>query len=209
MLPNASIVATAMLLELQVIARPVSVLPDASRSVAVAEVVPFGAITDAPRLTDTVATETAVTVNVALPATPSLVAVMFVVPVPTGVTTPEVFTVATAVFVELHAIVRPWSALPPASRVVAVAVTDWPSPTLVALNETLTDATLAWTTVMFAVTVLPEADAVICAVPGETAVTNPLDETVATAVFDEAQVIAMPFSDPPDASRAIAPACTV
>ena len=72
----------------------------------------------------TVETGTGFTVSVALPDWPSLVAVIVVVPVvarfATPVATPDEFTVAAAVFVELHAIVRPGSTFPCASFVMAL-----------------------------------------------------------------------------------------
>jgi hypothetical protein len=73
-------------------------------------------------LTVTVATGIGVTVSVALPLLPSLVAVIAAVPAPTAVTRPVVgFTVATAVLSELQTTKRPLNTPPLASNVVAVA----------------------------------------------------------------------------------------
>ena len=116
-------VATAVFELLHTITRPVSTLFAASRVTAVAVVVPPTMIEDAPREAVTVATGTCVTVSVAEPAMPSLVAVMFAVPAATALTAPELaLTVATAVFELLQTITRPVSTLFAASRVTAVAV---------------------------------------------------------------------------------------
>jgi hypothetical protein len=89
-------VATAVLLELQATARPVSVLPFASSVVAVACDVPITVMEVGERATVTEATGTGVTVAVALPVLPSLVAMMLALPTATAVTTPVTDTVATA-----------------------------------------------------------------------------------------------------------------
>jgi hypothetical protein len=70
----------------------------------------------------TLDTGTFVTVMLAVPFTPSLVAVMVAVPAATPVTTPLAFTVATLVLLLAHVMVRPVSTLLLASRVVAVPV---------------------------------------------------------------------------------------
>jgi hypothetical protein len=71
--------------------------------------------------TVTVATGAGVTVIVALPLFPSLVAMMLVVPTAFAVTTPDASTVAMAVLPELQTTVRPVSGLLFESSVVAVA----------------------------------------------------------------------------------------
>jgi len=75
-LPLALTVRTAVLLDAQVIARPVSTLPFASFVVAVSCCVPPTPIGVDGVETVTEATGTGVTVRVALPACPSLIAVM-------------------------------------------------------------------------------------------------------------------------------------
>ena len=72
-------------------------------------------------LTD--ATGTRLTVTPALPLLPSLVAVTVAEPAATAVTPPVPLTVATAVLLELHVMVRPASGLPAESLGVAV---NWP-----------------------------------------------------------------------------------
>lgn len=71
----------------------------------------------------TVATGGTVTVIVAVPVTPSLVAVMVTAPVSTPVTSPVEETVARAVFELAHVMNRPVSAVPLASFGVAVSCT--------------------------------------------------------------------------------------
>jgi hypothetical protein len=81
------------------------------------------------------------TVTAAAPLRPSLVAVMFAVPALTAVTRPAPFTVATAVLLLLHAIVRPVRTLFDASRRVAVACVVWPTVRELAARLTATVAT--------------------------------------------------------------------
>jgi hypothetical protein len=73
-------VATASLVDIQATSLPASVLLFASSVVALACVEWPASIDEAARETVTLATGTAVTVIVAFPAFPSLVAVMFAVP---------------------------------------------------------------------------------------------------------------------------------
>jgi hypothetical protein len=68
-----------------------------------------------------------VTVMAAVPDTPSLVAVIVAVPAATPVTTPVELTVATPTALLDHATVRPVSALPLASRSVAVRGSVFPA----------------------------------------------------------------------------------
>jgi hypothetical protein len=67
-------------------------------------------------------TDTRATATTAWPLTPSLVARIFALPPATAVTTPDAFTVATAVLVELQVMARPVRTLFAASRVTAVAL---------------------------------------------------------------------------------------
>jgi hypothetical protein len=70
----------------------------------------------------TVATGTGITVIVAVPDWPSLVAVIVTgLPTATPVTTPVALTVATAALLVVQVIVRPVSVLPLASFVVAMS----------------------------------------------------------------------------------------
>jgi hypothetical protein len=120
--PLDETVASAVLLDIHVITRPVSTLLLASLVVAVSCTVPATAIEDDGGLTVTVATGTGVTVTDAVPLCPSLVAVIVTgPPTATPVTSPVAETVATAVLLDIHVITRPMSTLLPASFVVAVS----------------------------------------------------------------------------------------
>ena len=83
-----------------------------------------------PTETVTVATGGAVTVIVANPLVPSLVAVMLAVPMPAAVTAPVEDTVATLTLSDDQVMVSPVRTWPPASRGVAVAVVAPPIETV-------------------------------------------------------------------------------
>jgi hypothetical protein len=122
--PEPATVATPVLVELQLITRPVRTLLLASRVVAVACVVCPGFNEPAARVTETLATGTGgaeTTVSVALAVWPSLVAAICAVPTATAVTKPEPETVAMLLLLVLQLIERPVRTLLLASRVVAVA----------------------------------------------------------------------------------------
>src|SRR5882762_745484 len=200
-------VATAVLLVAHVTARPLSAVPPASWGVAVScPVWPTGTL-DAAGLTTTDATGTFVTVTVAEPFFPSLVAVMVAVPAVTPVTRPLPLTVATAALLVAHVTARPLSAVPPASRGVAVSCPVWPTGTLDAAGLTATDATGTFVTVTVAEPFFPSLVAVMVAVPATTPVTRPLPLTVATAVLLVAHVTARPLSAVPPASWGVAASC--
>jgi hypothetical protein len=119
--PDALTVATLVLLELQVIARPVRTAPEASRVTADAVVV-VPTYKEASAIdTETVATGTFETVTAAWPVMPSLVAMTFAVPAATAVTVPDALTVATPVLLELQTTGRPLRTLLAASRGTAAA----------------------------------------------------------------------------------------
>jgi hypothetical protein len=82
--------------DVQTIDRPVRTLLLASLRTAVACVVAPTRIEPDASVTETLATGTRATETAADPLFPSLVAVMLQLPVPTAVTTPALFTVATA-----------------------------------------------------------------------------------------------------------------
>src|SRR5439155_9203271 len=115
--PPALTVATAVLLLPQLTVRPDNGLPLASFEVAVSCTVwPTG--TDAVLgLTVTDATGTVLTVTVAVPLCPSLVAVIVTAPAVTPVTNPPALTVATAVLLLPQLTGRPDNELPVASFV--------------------------------------------------------------------------------------------
>src|SRR5206468_1153327 len=141
-------VTTAVLLLDHVIVRPDSALPFASFGVAVSwTVLPAGTLAELG-LTVTDATGTCTTVMPDVPLWPSLVAVIVAEPATFAVTSPVLLTVATAVLLEAHVIVRPVRMLPLASLRVAVSCTVWPACTLAEGGVTVTEATGAPATVM-------------------------------------------------------------
>ena len=94
--------------------------------------------------TETVATGTgagALTVIVALPVFPSLVAITWVVPAALPVTTPVPLTDAIALLALLHATARPVMTLPLASRVIAMTCAVAPTLSATLAGETSTVAT--------------------------------------------------------------------
>jgi hypothetical protein len=119
--PVCDTVATAVLSELQVTTRSLRTRPFASRSVAVAWVVSTAVIVLDASVTLIEAIGADVTVSVPLPALPSLVAVMIVVPAASAVIAPVSDTVATSLRLDDHTITRPVSVEPLLSRVTAFA----------------------------------------------------------------------------------------
>jgi hypothetical protein len=206
--PSAEIVAMAVLPELHVTARPVSVAPFASSVVAVACAVPTAVMEFGVSATLTAATGTAVTVIDAVPVCPSPVAVMVAVPTDTAVTMPLVLTVATPGLLELHATARPLRTSPLAARIVAVASVVAPAMSEDAARVTPTDATGIGTTVRARLAVTPPAVALMVEVPGARAVTSPPAVTVATSGWLLAQVTARSVRIWPLASVNVAVSCS-
>ena len=161
--------------------------------------------------TVTVATGGGVTVTLAVPLFPSLVAVIVAEPAATPVTTPLDDTVAIPVLELDYVTARPVSTLLFASYAVAVSCTVCPTVTLGVAGETLTDATGASTavTVAEAVPLFPSLVAVIVAEPAATPVTTPLEDTVAMPVLELDHVTARPVSTLLLASRVVAVSCAV
>src|SRR5437763_17049541 len=120
--------------------------------------------------TATEATGTAATVPVALPAFPSLVAVIVADPAALLVTRPLGLTVATAVLLLAHVTVRPVSALPAESFGGAVSCTVCPTVRVAVAGATASEATGTDGTVIAAVLLLPSLVAVIVAEPWVTLV---------------------------------------
>src|SRR5258706_568496 len=138
---QAAAVPTAGLLRAPVPPRPVSPLPPASFGVAVSWTgCPAPTLADAG-LTVTVATGAAVTVTLAVPLFPSLVAVTVADPAAFAVTNPLALTVATVVLLLAHVIVRPVSTLPAESFVVTDSCAVCPPTRLVDAGLTVTEAT--------------------------------------------------------------------
>ena len=139
--------------------------------------------------TRTVASGPGVTVNVALPDFPSLVAVIVVVPASNAVATPDDDTVATAVLLDVQVMVRPVSGVPFASFGVAVNAVVEPLAALAVDGATATVLTGISATVTVPEPDTPSLVAVIVAVPGNSPNTDPeVGFTVATPKLLELQV---------------------
>jgi hypothetical protein len=172
-------VNTAVLLETQLTVRPESVLPPASFGDAVSTCVPPTTIGVVATDRATVVTGAGLTVSVALPVFPSLMAMICTEPGATAVTTPPTDTVATAELPDVQVTLRPVKMVPLASRVVPVACVVCPTVIVVEASETVTSATGTGTTVIEEVPVRPSLVALIVALPSATAVTKPLVDTSA------------------------------
>jgi len=153
-----------------------------------------------------------VTLSVAVPLCPSLVAMMVVVPALTARTAPVPLTVATAALPDAHVTTRPVSTFPLASLFVAVACVVPPTVNVGAASATATEAVAAGggaVTVSVAEPLCPSLVAVIVVVPGLTALTAPVPLTVATAALLDAHVTTRPVSTPPLTSLFVTVACVV
>src|SRR5256885_2103733 len=211
--PLAFTVAIAVSLDDQVTARPESGLPPASLGVAVScTVCPTGTLADdGVTVTEATGTGTLVTVMVAVPLFPSLVAVIVAEPAPRPVTSPLPLTRAIVVSSLAQVTPLPDSGLPFASLGVALSCTVCPTGTLADDGVTVTEATGTGTlvTVMVAVPLFPSLVAVIVAEPAPRPVTSPLPLTRAIVVSSLAQVTTLPDSGLPFASLGVALSCTV
>ena len=132
-----------------------------------------------------------------------------VVPFVTAVASPAEETVTTVVSDVDHVTVAPEITPLPASFTVAVSVTVSPTDTSVFVLGVTCRLDAAWATVTDAVPVIDPEAAVIVAVPVTTAVTTPVDATVATVVSDEDQVTEAPEIAVPPASFTVALSVTV
>jgi hypothetical protein len=199
--PLADTVATAALLVAQVTTRPVKGFPLASLGVAVSWVVCPAVTFAVVGLTTTDATAIVVAVIEAVPLWPPLVAVIVAVPAAITVTKPLPDTVATDALLVAQVTALPVSAFPFASSGVAVSCAVCPNDTLAVAGLTTTEATGASATVSEAVPLWPPLVAVMDAAPGATAVTKPLEDTVATEALLVAQVTGEPIRGvPPEPS---------
>src|SRR2546427_3157243 len=154
-------VATGVLLLAHVTVRPVRMVPLASRRVALSCTVwPAGTLADAG-LTVTDATGTPLTVMLAVPLCPSLVAVIVTgPPAATPLTSPLPFTLAIALLLDCQVMTRPVNGFPFASLGVAVSCNVLPTATLPDAGVTVTEATGTGVTVMDAVPLWPSLVAV-------------------------------------------------
>ncbi|HKO15638.1 MAG TPA: hypothetical protein VJU87_05325 [Gemmatimonadaceae bacterium] len=143
-IPAALIEATVLFELCQVMLRPLTTFPAASRRVAVAELASPTTTDEGLRATETDATGAgsggAVTFSVARPVIPSLVAVMLALPTPMAVMAPAPLTVAIAVFELCQLMMRPDRRFPAASRSVALATPVWPTTTDDGVSETEMEA---------------------------------------------------------------------
>ena len=126
-------------------------------------------------------TDRGMTVTVAEPVFPSLVAVIDAVPSAAAVTVPLSSTDATEGLDEVHVVARPVRTLFPASLSTAVARVVLPCSTEAAPRVTATVATAGGFTKTVAVACWPPLAAVIVAVPTDTPVTSPGPVTEAMA----------------------------
>src|ERR1041385_1059142 len=133
--------ATEVLLLAHVTVRPANGFPLASFGVAVSCIVPPTSTDAVAGLTLTDATGTLLTVMLAVPLCPSLVAVMVAEPGATPVTTPLPLTPATEVLLLAQVTVRPIKAFPLMSMGVAVSCTVPFTSTDAVAGLSLTDAT--------------------------------------------------------------------
>jgi hypothetical protein len=138
------------------------------------------------------ATGVVVTVSDAVAVLPSADAEIVAGPLATPTTRPVAVTVAIELLLLVHVIVRPVSVLPAASRGVAVSCRVCPTGTEPSVCDNVIVAMGAWAglTVTCADPLTPFAVAVIATgPPAETPVTTPADDTVATAMFDDVQLV--------------------
>src|SRR2546426_601136 len=210
--PRAFTVATPGVLLAHDIARPPSSLPFASLGVAVSWTVPFAKIVADVGLMATEATGAGVTLTLAVPLLPSLVAVIVIGP-PRAfpVTRPFPSTMAIVALLVCHVTTRPLSGLPLASLGVAVSCVLAPTSTLAAGGATSAAATGAEAeTVTAAVPLFPSLVAVMVTGPPTVfPVTIPPAFTSATAASPVCHVTLRPVSGLPLASCGVAVSWTV
>ncbi len=193
----------------QLTARPESVLPLASLSVAASCCVwPTWIVADAG-VRATEATGTFVTVIEEVPLCPSLVAVIIADPAATAVARPLAFTVATEAFELAQVTIRPDRAFPLPSFGVAVSCAVWPTWIPAEAGVTATEATGTVVTAIAAVPLCPSLVAVRVAEPAARPVTSPLPLTDATDGFELDQLTARPVSTAPAESFVVAESWTV
>ena len=192
--PDGETVATFVLLDAQLTARPGSTLPTESSVIAVSCAVVPGAMLSLGGCTTTIPTGTGVTVIVLEPLLPSLVAVIVAVPGAPAVTTPvaprggAAVTVAAAVLLDPHVTTRSVTTFPAESVTVAVSGKVCVDSIAFVAGETTTLPTGIAVTLAVAVPLLPSLVAVIVAVPTATPVTTPAF-TVAIALLLDDHVI--------------------
>jgi hypothetical protein len=178
--PALETVAAAVLLDVHDTVRSVTTVPFTSLTVAASVVVLPAMTLTVAGVTVTLPTGMEVTVTVALPLLPSLVAVIVAEPAATPVTTPVAETVATPVLLDDQVTVRSSRVTPFASFTVATNGVVCPTVTLGVAGDTTTLPTGAGATVTVVLPLTFSLVAVMVAVPVATAVTRPAEVTVAT-----------------------------
>src|SRR5438309_8401384 len=160
-------------------------------------------------LTVTEATGTFVTVMVAVPLLPSLVAVIVADPAALLVTTPLALTAATAALLVAQVTTRPESVPPAESLVTAESCVEVPTVIVADEGVTVTEATGTGETARVAVADWPSLVLVIVVLPADTPAARPPPLTVAAAGLLLTHVIARPLSGLPAESIGTAVNCCV
>src|SRR5881628_3876409 len=209
--PLAFTVATPGVLLAHDIARPPSSLPFASLGVAVSWTVPFAKIVADVGLMATEATGAGVTLTLAVPLLPSLVAVIVIGP-PRAflVTRPFPSTMAIVALLVCHVTTRPLSGLPVASLGVAVSWTVPFTWMLAVAGVTASDATGMGVTVTADVPLVPSLVAmIVIGPPAAFPVTRPFASTSAIVALPVRQMTTRPLSGLPFASLGVAVSCVL
>jgi hypothetical protein len=190
---------------LHVTTRSVTTTPRVSLTVAVSRT--FAPATTLAAATVTLATGALVTVTVAEPLFPSLVAVAVTEPAERPVTSPVfALMLAYGLFGMVHVTARSVTTTPRVSLTVAVSCALLPTTTLTGATATLATGALATVTVADPLT--PSTVAEILAEPRPTAVSAP-PKTVTTCVLSLDQIAVLSGSTVPFASSALAARCCV
>jgi hypothetical protein len=202
-------VATAVLFDVQVTTRFVTIVPFRSFTVTVSVVVDPARMFAVAGETVTLPTGAGVTVTIVDPGTPSLIAVIVALPGATAVTTPVAETVAATGLFDDHVTTRSVTTVPFTSRTMALSCTFAPTVNERPCGCTATEPTATFVVVTFAVPLFPSLVAVIVATPFATALTRPCDETVAAAGFELDHATARPVRRLPAESASVAVSCVV
>jgi hypothetical protein len=202
---------TSGLLDAQKMVRPVRALPPASNAVAIRVVVPPSTTVAGEGVSVIEEIGTAVTFTVAVPLTPSVVAVIVAEPDETPVTTPAELTVAIAVLDEDHVMIRPAvgsGVVRSAANRLTVMGCVWPTDSVRLPGLTVTSPTGMRVTVYVPVPDAPSILAVIVKPPSAMPTTRPVDDTVPMLSLLDAHVAVLPGSSRPVASSAVAVSCS-
>lgn len=197
------------LLEFHVITRPASALASAARVTATICVVDPMVSVGCGVETDTDATGASTIVRVAVPDTPSLVAVNVAIPGAIPDTTPVPDTVATLALLDVHVTTRSVTMPPEASLVMADSCIVEPAFNVGAGADTTTDAMAPAETATEIEPTIPSLDAITFATPGAMPTTRPEDDTEAIAGLLDDQSTMRSLTTIPAVVRTVAVSCTV